>query len=213
MVHIIGINGASGSGKSSFTTKIVEKLQNDNFKVCFISSDWFYRTQSVVEENHNYDTPTAFDFKPLIDAISGGVMVKLPGYDYVNHCSIEGCHTYDPNADFIIIEGIMLYNDVTLCQLIDTKVFVHTDLDACLARRILRDIKDRGRTVDSVIKQWFETVKPGYESFIFPTMKYADYIFNNTKENIDHNIHQDVKLVRLFDNLKNCSSSPKPVAI
>lgn len=211
MVHIIGINGASGSGKSSFTAKIVEKLQSDGFSVCFVSSDWFYKTKPEGVINYNYDTPAAFDFEPLIKAITGQTQVKLPGYDYVHHCSVEADHLYDPSADFIVIEGIMLYNDEKLRELIDTKLFVHTDLDACLARRILRDIKDRGRTVQNVIEQWFETVKPGYETFIYPTMRYADYIFNNTKENIDHNIHGDYKLIRLFENLKQCCTSPNPL--
>ena len=208
MAHIIGINGCSGSGKTSFCRKFVEKLKNDGFSVCFISSDWFYQTATGDVVNRNYDIPTAFDFQPLIDAIRGKTIVTLPGYDYVNHCSIPNTHIYNPNVDFVIIEGIMLYNDSVLRQLIQTKIFVHTDLDACLARRILRDMKERGRTVQSVITQWFDTVKPGYEEFIYPTMKYADYIFDNTKDSIDNNIYQDVKLIKLFENLKICRSSP-----
>jgi uridine kinase len=208
MAHIIGINGCSGSGKTSFCRKFVEKLQNDGFSVCFISSDWFYKTITGDVVNRNYDTPAAFDFQPLIDAIRGKNSVELPGYDYINHCSVPNSHKYEPNADFVIIEGIMLYNDVILRQIIDTKIFVHTDLDACLARRIMRDMKERDRTVQSVITQWFDTVKPGYEEFIYPTMKYADYIFDNTKDSIDNNIYHDVKLVKLFENLKIYRSSP-----
>jgi uridine kinase len=206
MVHIIGINGASGSGKTSFTTKFVEKLKQDGYSVCFISSDWFYKTKPAGVTDCNYDTPLAFDFQALINAIHSGKSSALPGYDYVKHCSLEGCHVYNPEVDFIVIEGIMLYNDEPLRQLIDTKIFIHADLDACLARRILRDIKERGRTIQSIISQWFETVKPGYETFIYPTMKYADYIFNNTSDNIDQNIHRDTKLVHLFENLKKCCS-------
>lgn len=208
MVHIIGINGCSGSGKTSFCRKFVEKLRQDGYSVCFVSSDWFYKTMPTDVTHCNYDTPSAFDFQPLIDAINCAKVVELPGYDYVNHRSIPNCHTYDPKSDFIIIEGIMLYNDAELRQLINTKIFVHTDLDACLARRILRDIQERGRTVQSVITQWFDTVKPGYDEFIFPTMKYADYIFNNTKESIDMNIHQDDKLTKLFENLRKFCASP-----
>jgi len=79
---------------------------------------------------YNFDTPSAFDFHPLISAIRGQSETTLLGYDYVKHCSIPDCHAYDPNADFIIIEGIMLYNDEYLRDLISTKIFVHTDLDA-----------------------------------------------------------------------------------
>lgn len=206
MAHIIGICGQSGSGKTSFMTKFVGKLVSDGYKVGFISSDWFYKTKPDNVTDYNYDTPSAFDFQPLISAITGNKIVSLPGYDYVHHCSIPDAHQYNPEVDFVVIEGIMLYNDEALRHLINTKIFVHTDLDACLARRILRDMKERGRSVEGVIKQWFETVKPGYEDFIYPTMKYADYIFNNTKDSIDQNICRDDKLVRLFENLRRCLS-------
>lgn len=208
MVHIVGINGCSGSGKTSFCRKFVEKLQQDNFSVCFISSDWFYRTTREDPLTYNFDVLAAFDFQSLIDAIKGKKKVRLPNYDYVHHCSIPNVNEYNPNVDFVIIEGIMLYNEPELRQLIDTKIFVHTDLDACLARRILRDLKERGGTVQSVITQWFNTVKPGYELFIEPTMKYCDYIFDNTKENIDHNIFQDTRLIQLFEKLRKCSVTP-----
>jgi uridine kinase len=161
--------------------------------VCYISTDWFYRTKpaDVTHHNYNYDTPTAFDFQPLILALQSRQAVSLPGYDYVHHCSLSDQHQYDPHSDFIMIEGIMLLNDPTLRSLIQMKIYVNTDLDVCLARRILRDLKDRGRTVETVITQWFETVKPGYEAFIVPTMKYADYIFNNTQESLEQNMRQD----------------------
>lgn len=203
MVHIIGITGASGSGKSSFCQKVLEKLKKDGYEVCFVSTDWFYKNKPVNISRYNFDTPAAFNFQPLINAIKGGVEVSLPGYDYVHHCSIENSHLYIPGVDFVIIEGIMLYNDEFLRDLINTKIFVHTDLDACLARRILRDMKERERTVQSVIEQWFNTVKPGYEEYIFPTMKYADFIFNNTKDSIDQNILQDNQLNCLFRNLEH----------
>jgi uridine kinase len=202
MVHLIGITGGSGSGKSTFCRKIKERLTLDGFTVCFISSDWFYKTKPEGVTEYNYDTPTAFDFTPLIEAIKSNKITPLPSYDYINHRSIANSNTFDPNADFIIIEGIMLYNIEEFRKLIDTKIFVHTDLDACLARRILRDISERGRTVQSVITQWFKEVKKGYEEFIFPTMKYADYIFNNTEDSIDQNIYHDDKLSLLFDKLE-----------
>jgi uridine kinase len=209
MVHIIGISGQSGSGKTSFCRKVIEKLRQDNFSVCIITTDWFYKTTPSNSTQYNYDNPSAFDFQPLIDAIINGKRTKLPSYDYVHQCSIADVNTYDPDVDFLVLEGIMLYNDEMLRKLINTKIFVHTDLDACLARRILRDIKDRGRTVQSVINQWFETVKPGYEAFIYPTMKYADYIFNNTKDSIDQNIRQDTKFLTLFEKLKRSQSPPR----
>jgi uridine kinase len=210
MAHIVGISGCSGSGKSSFCNNMVTKLRDDGYQVCFISTDWFYKTKPSDVSIYNFDTPSAFDFQPLISAIQGKCKTYLPDYDYIHHRSISDCrcHIYDPDADFIIIEGIMLYNDEILRNMIETKIFVHTDLDACLARRIMRDMKERDRTVQSVITQWFDTVKPGYEEFIYPTMKYANYIFNNTKESIEKNILSDDKLGRLYENLKKCCVSP-----
>lgn len=208
MVYIIGITGCSSGGKTSFMNKFVERLVNNGYKVGFISGDWFYKTKSPDVIDYNFDTPSAFDFKPLIDAIKCDKVVSMSGYDYVNHCSIPDVHIYDPDVDFVVIEGIMLYNDEVLRNLINTKIFVQADLDTCLARRILRDVKERGRSVEGVIQQWFKTVKPGFENFIYPTMKYADYIFNNTQDNIDHNIYNDDKLARLFDNLRYCCASP-----
>jgi len=195
-MHIIGITGCSGSGKSSFCEKLKETLIQKNFTVCFITSDWFYKT--MPHENCNYDTPLAFDFQPLITAINNRKLTKLPSYDYVHHCSIPDVNVYDPNVDFVIIEGIMIYNDLELRELFNTRIFIQTDLDACLARRLLRDKVQRGRTPEGVIEQWFATVKQGYESFIEPSSKYAHYIFNNTKMCIDENIKQDDRLEQLL---------------
>jgi uridine kinase len=199
MVHIIGITGASGSGKSAFCRSLIQQLTNSGRKITYLSTDWFYK--NLTDSSPNYDTPLAFDFEVLINALRNGQKTMLPSYDYVNHCRIEGQHQFDPNVDFLIIEGIMLFNDEILRHLINTKIFVHTDLDACLARRILRDMRERGRTVQSVITQWFATVKPGYDEFIYPTMKYADFIFDNTKENIEYNILHDNQLSHLYQTL------------
>ena len=203
MAHIIGVTGMSGGGKTSFCQKLCDLLTKE-YDVCFISTDWFYKTLLPTQqvEKYNFDTPMAFDFQPLIEALRGHQQVSLPDYDYITHQSLPNQHLYRPDADFVIIEGIMLYHNEQLRQLIDTKIFVHTDLDACLARRILRDLKERGHTIQGVINQWFESVRPGYEEFIYPTMQYADYIFNNTKDNIDQNIRKDLQLKCLLDQLK-----------
>ena len=138
--------------------------------------------------------------KKYVDAIKSNKSVMLPGYDFFNHTRIPNHTAFDPNNyDVIIIEGIMLYNHAELQSIIKTKIFVHTDLDVCLARRILRDLGERGRDVNSVINQWFKFVKPGYEEYIYPTMIHADYIFNNTKESIEENIHNDHKLLKIIE--------------
>jgi len=204
MQHIISVTGGSGSGKTTLTNKLHSILKQNGKRVYFISGDWFYRTKPKNVTIYNFDNPNAFDFTLLIKALKEKKTVMLPGYDYVEHKSVPDQHEFDPTQyDVVIIEGIMLYNNEELRALINSKIFVHTDLDVCLARRILRDISERGRTVDSVIKQWFEFVKPGYEDFIFPTMVHADYIFNNTKESIEENIYKDKKFQNIIDVLLN----------
>ena len=196
----MGVTGGSGSGKTTFSKRIRVMLEKNGKRVFTISSDWFYKTKPPHVENYNFDTPTAFDFGQLVESIKTNKAVMLPGYDYVNHVRIPDQTPFNPNDyDVIIIEGIMLYNHEELREIIKSKIFVHTDLDVCLARRMLRDIDERGRTVKSVIAQWFEFVKPGYEDYIYPTMIHADYIFNNTKDSIEENIYNDQKLLKIIE--------------
>ena len=199
MPQIIGVTGGSGSGKTTFSQKLLTILQDSQQRVCMISSDWFYRTRPTNMPDYNYDNPVAFDFTTLIQALETNTATLLPTYDYVNHCQIPPHVRFDPTQwEVVIIEGIMLYNHEALRNLINLRLFVYTDLDVCLARRILRDMKERGRSVDSVISQWFHHVKPGYDEYIFPTMTHADYIFNNTKDSLDANLHNDDRFSKVI---------------
>jgi uridine kinase len=207
MPYIIGITGGSGSGKTTFSKKIKTLIENSQKRVFMISSDWFYRTKPKHVQKYNFDTPLAFDFTSLMVAIKENLTVMLPEYDYVNNARLPDRIEFNPGQyDVVIIEGIMLYNHEELRNLMNLKLFVHTDLDVCLARRLIRDINERGRSLNSVITQWFEYVKPGYEEFIYPTMNHADYVFNNTKESIEENIYNDNKLLKVIEVLLDNSS-------
>ncbi len=201
MRHIIGITGCSGSGKTLLSTQLKSILENKHKKVFRISTDWFYKTKTIDMESYNFDIPTAFDFSKLINSIKNKETIMLPEYDYINHISIDNHLKFDPNNyDIIIIEGIMLFDNEIMRDIINTKIFVHTDLDVCLARRILRDTAERGRSVPLIIKQWFEFVKPGYINYIDPTIIFADYIFNNTEEIIEENIIER-KLLKIINHI------------
>ncbi|MCW6653117.1 uridine kinase [Aerococcaceae bacterium NML191292] len=177
---VIGVTGGSGSGKSSVSKRILDIFAD--LPVMLLQQDYYYKDQTHLpfEERllTNYDHPLAFDnelFAEHIAALLRGEAIERPIYDYVAHTrSAESVH--QESKDVIIIEGLLILEDERLRDLMDIKVYVDTDDDIRLARRILRDIKERGRSVDSVIKQYVEVVKPMHHQFIEPTKRYADII-------------------------------------
>lgn len=177
---VIGVSGGSGSGKSSVSSKMLEAFEG--LSVMLLQQDSYYKNQSNLpfEERlkTNYDHPLAFDndlfFEHLTTLINGGTIEK-PVYDFTNHTRSEET-VIESSRDVIIVEGILILDDKRIRDLMDIKVYVDTDDDIRLARRILRDINERGRSVDSVIKQYVEVVKPMFHQFIEPTKRYADII-------------------------------------
>ncbi len=177
---VIGICGGTGSGKSTVARAIFESLPETNISI--IEQDAYYKDQSdlVMEERikTNYDHPLAFDTDLLIAHIkelTKGGSVNKPIYDFSQHTrSSDSVHILP--RDIIIIEGIMIFEDHRLRELMDIKIFVDTDADIRIIRRITRDIRERGRTLESVIGQYLSTVKPAHEQFIEPTKKFADLI-------------------------------------
>lgn len=177
---IIGVTGGSGSGKTSVSNKILKHFGNRN--VMLIQQDYYYKDQShlTFEErlNTNYDHPFAFDtelFYQHINKLLMGQSIDKPVYDYARHTrSTETIH--EDARDVIIIEGILILEDERLRELMDIKVYVDTDDDIRLARRIQRDVIERGRSVESVIDQYVNVVKPMFHQFIEPTKRYADII-------------------------------------
>ncbi|PIC84700.1 uridine kinase [Sporosarcina sp. P1] len=184
---VIGITGGSGSGKTSVTKKIHEVFQGHS--VVVIEQDDYYKDQShlVFEERlaTNYDHPLAFDTDLLIQHIHQLInrqAIEKPTYDYTLHTRSAEKIPVD-SQDVIILEGILVLEDERLRDLMDIKLFVDTDSDIRIIRRILRDIHDRGRTVDSVVEQYVKVVRPMHNQFIEPTKKYADIIIPEGGEN------------------------------
>ena len=178
-VLIIGIAGGTGSGKTTITRKIIENFGPD---VSVINHDNYYKAHHNMpyEERAklNYDHPNAFDTDLLIGALKElrqGRSVVCPVYDYTIHDRSEETITIKP-ARVIIVEGILIFENRELCDQMDIKIYVDADADVRILRRIVRDVRDRGRSLDSVINQYLATVKPMHEQFVEPSKRNADII-------------------------------------
>lgn len=177
---VIGVTGGSGSGKTSVSKAIWESFSE--VSILLLEQDFYYKDQSHMpfEERlkTNYDHPFAFDndrFISDLEALIRRERVEQPVYDYANHTRSSETIMREPK-DVIIVEGILILNDERLRDLMDIKLYVDTDDDIRIIRRIKRDIEERGRSLDSVIKQYLEVVKPMHHQFVEPTKKYADII-------------------------------------
>lgn len=177
---LIGVTGGSGSGKTTVSKAIYDSFPNKSLLI--LQQDAYYNDQSdmSMEERKkvNYDHPNAFDNNLLLNHLNKLLnyeSIEKPVYDYTKFTrSAETVHQ-DPK-DVIILEGVLILDDPRLRDLMDIKVYVDTDDDVRLIRRILRDIKERGRTLDMVVSQYMATVKPMFHEFIEPTKRYADVI-------------------------------------
>lgn len=179
-VTVIGVAGGTGSGKSTLVKRLQEAFVNDD--VATLCHDYYYKAhpELTYEERTklNYDHPQAFDTDMLVEhvrALKNNVPIEHPVYSFVEHNRTEEKVLVKP-SQVIIIDGILIFENKELRDLMDIKVFVDTDADIRLARRILRDVCDRGRTMQSVISQYTTTVKPMHEEFVEPSKKYADVI-------------------------------------
>lgn len=177
---LIGLGGASGSGKTLVAKTLHRSLGSD--KVAIIQEDAYYRDLGDMpfEERakFNYDHPDAFDHSLLIShchQMLNGEVIEQPIYDYKTHSRTSETRKIGPHQ-IIILEGILILAIPGLRDLMDIKIFVDTDPDICLIRRLQRDINERGRSVDSVLAQYQETVRPMYLQFIEPSKRYADII-------------------------------------
>jgi len=177
---IIGVTGGTGSGKTTVTRKIIEEF--GDVSLAYIPQDAYYKDQSHLTMDErvltNYDHPFAFDNDLLSDHIRqllDGQAVQMPVYDFTQHNRAEETIRVEPK-EVIIIEGILIFSDKELRDLMDIKVFVDTDDDIRIIRRIKRDMAERGRSLDSIIDMYTSIVKPMHEQFIEPTKKFADII-------------------------------------
>ena len=202
-VFIIGIVGGSGSGKTLFSNTIIKELENHLLdRITVVSEDRYYKDWGRLigleeAKKVNYDHPNAFDHELLksdLHKLINGQDVEIAHYDYATHSrdykNLEKISS--KNLDVIILEGIMLFNDPDILNMMDFKIYMDTPSDLSFIRRLLRDQKERGRTVDCVIEQYLETVRPMHIKFVEPSKRKADIIVpdgaqNKTVIDIIHN--------------------------
>ena len=178
-IMIIGVAGGTGSGKTTLARHIANAFGD---RVAVITHDSYYRAQNdkTLEERalQNYDHPDAFETNLLcrhLKMLSNGQAVEVPVYDYTIHNRASSTTRVEPKP-VIVLEGILLFSDEELRSMMELKIFVDTDADERILRRIVRDTRERGRTLESVIKQYLTTVKPMHDAFVEPYKRYADVI-------------------------------------
>ena len=176
---LIGIAGGTGSGKTTLTRHLKEHFGQE---VTVISHDNYYQRQDgkTYEERAkvNYDHPSAFDTDLLIEhlrQLKAGHSIQCPVYSYSDHNRTDRTVEIFPTKA-IIVEGILIFQNPTLREMFDIKIFVETDADVRILRRALRDVEERGRTLQSVVDQYLTTVKPMHEQYVEPSRKYADIV-------------------------------------
>ncbi|MGO0307676.1 uridine kinase [Endozoicomonas acroporae] len=184
---LVGIAGASASGKSLLAETLVEELQSEH--LCVISEDSYYKDQTHLSMEErvrtNYDHPESMDHDLMLEQmikLKNGQEVEVPLYDYSQHNRRTDTRKVNP-ARVVIYEGILLFTNPEIREAFDLRFFMDTPLDMCLIRRMKRDILSRGRDVDSVIKQYLETVRPMYMQFIEPARQHADLIIPHGGKN------------------------------
>ena len=185
---IIGIAGGTGSGKTTLTQRLREHFGQNEVSV--INHDSYYKAHDELPYEErcklNYDHPDSFDTPLLVEHLQqlrAGHPVDVPVYDYTIHNRSKETVRVLP-APVIIVEGILIFASPELCEMMDLKVFVDTDADVRILRRIVRDVKKRGRTLDSVVTQYLTTVKPMHEQFVEPSKRKADLIVPEGGQNL-----------------------------
>ena len=186
-IIVIGVAGGTGSGKTTLVKALMNRF-GENITV--LSHDNYYKQHNELtyEERAklNYDHPDAFDTDMMIEhlrLLKQGVAIDCPTYDFTVHNRAEGILHIEPEK-VIVVEGILIFQNLELCREMDIKIFVDTDADVRLCRRIRRDVRKRGRTIESVIEQYLTTVKPMHEQFVEPSKKNADLIVPEGGKNL-----------------------------
>ena len=203
---LIGIAGGTGSGKTTLADKLVENFGSD--EVSILRHDNYYKRHDEMTYDErsklNYDHPDAFDTELLcehIQMLKEGKAIEMPVYDYTVHNRSNEVVVVEP-APVIVLEGILIFAEQSLCDLMDIKVFVDTDADVRILRRILRDVKERERSLDSVISQYLTTVKPMHEQFVEPSKRRADIIIPEGGENM---VALQMLIERVHKHLRKCA--------
>ncbi len=183
----LGVAGGTGSGKTTVAHSILETVGPE--RIAFLAQDSYYKDVEWGRDadllRHNFDHPDALDSDLLIEqvaALKRGEAVEVPIYDFVRHRRTRETRRVEPRA-VILLEGILLFAEPRLRALLDFKIFVDTDADVRLLRRLRRDLTERGRTVDDVLRQYMETVRPMHLEFVEPSKRWADVIVPEGGEN------------------------------
>ena len=178
-ILVIGIAGGSASGKTTLMKNLIADFEDE---VTVLSHDNYYKRHdelSYEERSHlNYDEPDAFDTSLMVyhlDQLRHGHAIECPVYDFTVYNRSEETIHLEPRK-VIIVEGILIFQNPTLRDMFDIKIFVETDADVRILRRALRDVEERGRSMQSIVQQYLTTVKPMHEQFVEPTRKYADIV-------------------------------------
>ena len=202
---VIGIAGGTGSGKSTFTNRLRDRFPDD---VAVLYHDNYYRRQDNIpfEERKkvNYDHPSSLETDLMIEhlkLLKQGIAVDCPVYDYSLHNRSDKTIHIEPRP-IILAEGILLLADPLLRDLIDIKIYVEADADERILRRIVRDVKERGRDLDNIVSQYLTTVKPMHYLFVEPTRATADIVINSGMNDVAFDIVQS-KIKLLLDEKKN----------
>ena len=200
---LIGITGGTGSGKSTIADALYSNFSKD--RITIIQQDMYYKDQSHLSMEErvktNYDHPMAFDNDLLVEHLQKlikGEAIEKPRYDFTIHNRAKDTTTVEPR-EIIIVEGILILEDERIRDLLDIKVYVDTDADIRILRRLVRDINERGRTVESVIDQYLKMVRPMHMEFTEPTKRYADIIIPEGGHNY---VAIDILMAKIRDILK-----------
>lgn len=178
--YLIGVAGGSNSGKTTIATRLAEMIGGEHLSLIKLDSYYVQRTGEPLEQRAaaNYDHPDAFDWDLLNDhlaALTAGATVQVPVYDYTIHDRSDRCESV-PAAKVVVVEGILVLWEPRLRERFDLKIFVDTPADLRIIRRLRRDVAERGRTPESILDQYLETVRPSHERFIEPSKRHADVI-------------------------------------
>ena len=206
-IMVVGIAGGTGSGKTTITKKLMQRFGGD---VSVIYHDNYYKAHhnmSYEERSRlNYDHPDSFDTDLLIQAVKdlkAGRSVTCPVYDYTIHDRSDKVIVVRP-AKVIIVEGILIFQSRELCQQMDIKIYVDTDADVRILRRITRDVRDRGRSLEGVINQYLSTVKPMHEQFVEPSKRNADIIIPEGGHN---QVAMEMVMERVRAHIERCKNN------
>lgn len=186
-VMTIGIAGGTGSGKTTITRRLLQKFSSN---VSVIYHDNYYKAHNDLNYEQrsllNYDCPDAFDTELMLrdlKRLRAGEAIRCPVYDYTIHNRSDKTVLIKPSP-VVIVEGILILQDPRLCELLDIKIFVDTDADVRILRRIVRDVRDRVRSLESVVDQYLTTVKPMHEMYVEPSKRNADIIIPEGGHNL-----------------------------